>query len=49
VHGERKLVHVKGLIVPKTCPKGGFPFKVMITFLDGSSTTDTYTAPCPHR
>jgi hypothetical protein len=48
VHGQRKLVHVKGLIVPKTCPKGGFPFKVTITFLDGSSSSDTYTSPCPH-
>jgi hypothetical protein len=49
VHGRQKLVHVKGLIVPKVCPKGGFPFKVMISFLDGSSSTDTYTAPCPHK
>jgi hypothetical protein len=43
IHGKQKLVHVKGLIVPKTCPKGGFPFKIMISFLDGTSTTDTYT------
>ncbi len=47
VHGRQQLVHVKGLIVPKTCPRGGFPFKVTIGFLDGSSSTDTYTAPCP--
>jgi hypothetical protein len=49
IHGKKQLVHVKGLIVPKTCPQGGFPFKVTISFLDGSSSTDTYTAPCPHR
>jgi len=49
VHGKQKLVHVKGLIVPKTCPKGGFPFKVTISYLDGSSSTDTYTAPCPGK
>jgi len=47
VHGKQKLVHVKGLIIPKTCPKGGFPFKVTVNFLDGTSATDTYTAPCP--
>jgi hypothetical protein len=47
VHGYQQLVHVKGLIVPKTCPHGGFPFKATISFLDGSSSTDTYTAPCP--
>jgi hypothetical protein len=49
VHGKQKLVHVKGLIVPKTCPKGGFPFKVTVNFLDGTSATDMYTAPCPHK
>jgi hypothetical protein len=47
VHGRQKLVHVKGLIVPKRCPKGGFPFKVTVSFLDGTSATDTYAAPCP--
>jgi len=49
IHGARRLVHVKGIIVPRTCPPGGFPFKVTIGFLDGSSSTDTYTAPCPGR
>jgi hypothetical protein len=47
VAGKQKLVHVKGLIIPKTCPKGGFPFKVTVNFLDGTSATDTYAAPCP--
>ena len=49
VHGKRRLVNVKGLIVPKTCPKGGFPFKAMITYLDGTSGTYDYTVPCPVR
>ncbi|HLM86653.1 MAG TPA: hypothetical protein VK272_10750 [Solirubrobacteraceae bacterium] len=49
VHGKRKLVHVKGLIVPNSCPKGGFPFTVTITFLDGTKSTDTYAAPCPAK
>ena len=49
VHGKRKLIHVKGLIVPKTCSKGGFPFKVTINFLDGTQSTDTYTSPCPRN
>jgi hypothetical protein len=47
VHGRRRLVHVKGLIVPKSCPRGGFPFLVTIGFLDGTQTADKYTAPCP--
>ena len=47
VHGHQQLVHVKGLIIPRTCPPGGFPFKVTVGFLDGTSATDAYTAPCP--
>lgn len=49
VRGRRQLVHVKGLIVPKSCPRGGFPFVVTIGFLDGASATDNYTTPCPHE
>jgi hypothetical protein len=49
IHGKRKLIHVKGLVVPKRCPAGGFPFEVSIGFLDGTSSTDKYTAPCPRR
>ena len=40
-------MHVKGLIVPKTCPKGGFPFKVTIGFLDGSSEHRHLHRPLP--
>jgi hypothetical protein len=47
VHGRRELVHVKGLVLPRSCPRGGFPFKVTISFLDGTQSTDTYTSPCP--
>jgi hypothetical protein len=47
VHGHNQLIHVKGIIVPKKCPSGGFPFKVTVGFLDGTSATDAYTAPCP--
>jgi hypothetical protein len=49
VHGRRQLVHVKGLIVPKKCPGGGFPFQVTISFEDGTSSTDKYTSPCPRK
>ena len=47
VHGRRQLIHVKGLIVPKSCPRGGFPFLVTVSFMDGTQTSDRYTAPCP--
>lgn len=49
IHGKRQLVHVKGLVVPKTCPRGGFPFQVTIGFLDRTSGTDRYTSPCPRK
>jgi hypothetical protein len=47
IHGKQTLVHVKGLIIPKSCPKSGFPFKVTISFIDGTQSTDSYTMPCP--
>jgi hypothetical protein len=49
VHGHRQLVHVKGLVVPRSCPHGGFPFQVTINFLDHTSSIDKYQAPCPRR
>ncbi|HWX44837.1 MAG TPA: hypothetical protein VNY52_05905 [Solirubrobacteraceae bacterium] len=49
VHGKRKLVHIKGIIVPKTCPHGGFPYEVQLGFADGTTNTDKGTIPCPHK
>ncbi|HLM86032.1 MAG TPA: hypothetical protein VK272_07590 [Solirubrobacteraceae bacterium] len=47
IHGKRKLVHVKGLIEPATCPSGGFPFEALVTFAEGSTSTGSYSSPCP--
>jgi len=49
VHGHRKLVHVKGIIVPRRCPHGGFPYLTQLTFEDGTSNTVKGTIPCPHK
>lgn len=49
VHGRRRLVHVKGIIVPKRCPRGGFPYETQFTFEDGTTNTVKGTIPCPHR
>ncbi len=49
VNGKRRLVHVKGIIVPKTCPHGGFPYETQIGFADGTTNTVKGTIPCPHR
>ena len=47
VHGRRTLLHVRGVVTPKTCPRGGFPLKATVSFADGSSLTVTPTIPCP--
>lgn len=35
--------------VPKSCPRGGFPGKVELTFATGETATATYKAPCPKK
>jgi hypothetical protein len=49
VHGKRELVHLKGLVAPRTCPSGGFPTEGTIDFADGSTLTVNPTIPCPPR
>jgi hypothetical protein len=46
-HHKRTLVHLRGLIAPKRCPRGGFPSKATIDFADGTSLTVNPTFPCP--
>jgi hypothetical protein len=48
VAGRRKLVHVKGLLVPKRCPSTGFPAEGIVDFANGSTTIVNSTIPCPH-
>lgn len=49
VKGKRKLVHVKGVVVPDRCPGKGFPYKALVSFEDGSSLTNTGTIACPGK
>lgn len=49
IHGHRKLVHLKGLIAPTRCPRGGFPFETIVTFEDHTTSTGSYLFPCPGR
>ncbi len=37
----------KGILLPNTCPHGGFPFAATFTFLDGSHPEARTTLPCP--
>jgi hypothetical protein len=48
VAGRRKLVHVRGLVVPERCPSGGFPTEGTVDFADGATLTVNSTIPCPH-
>jgi len=49
IRGRRQLVHVRGLVTPKACPRGGFPIEGDLEFVDGSTTIARTTIPCPHR
>jgi hypothetical protein len=48
VHGKRKRVHVKGLILPKKC-HGGLKAESDISFQDGFTSETKLTLPCPKK
>lgn len=37
----------KGILLPTTCPRGGFPFAATFSFLDGSRPAAKAFVPCP--
>ncbi len=45
-HGRKTISYVT---MPKTCPKGGFPVKVEVSFLGGTTAGASYKMPCPKR
>jgi hypothetical protein len=49
VHGKRRLFHVKGIILPKRCPRGGWPVASQFTFEDGSTVMATRKIRCPRK
>lgn len=49
VHGKKTLLHVKGVVVPTKCPRGGFPLEGTLDFADGTALTVNPTIPCPSR
>jgi hypothetical protein len=46
--GEIVPFRPRGIVVPARCPRGGFPFRADITFMDGTHQTATSAVPCPH-
>jgi hypothetical protein len=47
VHGKRKLQHVKGILTPRSCPRGGFPVEAMVEYANATISTAKTTIPCP--
>jgi hypothetical protein len=44
---QRRTRDANAVIVPSSCPAGGFPFAAEFTYADGSSSSAVATAPCP--
>jgi hypothetical protein len=49
VNGKLIAYKPHGIIIPKHCPRGGFPFGAVLTFEDGTATTTTARVRCPRR
>ena len=49
IHGKRKLFHVRGIITPRSCPRGGWPVASQFSFEDGSTVTAKRKIPCPRK
>jgi hypothetical protein len=47
IRGKRRLLHVKGIILPKHCPRGGWPVASQFSFQDGQTVMAKKTVPCP--
>lgn len=49
VRGMRVAYSPNGLLLPPSCPRGGFPFKAQFVFQDQTDATARTTVPCPRR
>ncbi|HTC61085.1 MAG TPA: hypothetical protein VK691_13355 [Solirubrobacteraceae bacterium] len=38
----------RGILLPRNCPRGGFPFAVRLSFSDGVGASSGATVPCPN-
>ena len=45
--GETLDYQPPGILLPPTCPRGGFPFAAQFTFVDGSHASAHTVVPCP--
>ncbi|HEX7453552.1 MAG TPA: hypothetical protein VF294_14760, partial [Polyangiaceae bacterium] len=44
---RRRSHNANTVVVPGSCPVGGFPFAAEFTYADGSTGSALATAPCP--
>jgi hypothetical protein len=49
VRGVRVAYSPSGLLLPPSCPRGGFPFKAQFVFQDQTEATALATVSCPRR
>jgi hypothetical protein len=47
VDGKTIFFHPKGILLPDSCPRGGFPFKIHLDFQDGARAGASTAVPCP--
>lgn len=47
VHGHTIRYHPRGVLLPDSCPRGGFPFAASFAFEDGSRADANADVPCP--
>ena len=47
IHGRTIAYHPRGLLLPASCPHGGFPFAAELSFADGSTASTQTAVPCP--
>ncbi|MGA9316105.1 MAG: hypothetical protein WBV77_15925 [Solirubrobacteraceae bacterium] len=49
INGRTVAHKPRGFRIPKSCPAGGYPFEVELTFADGTQSAATHRVPCPPR
>jgi hypothetical protein len=47
VEGRIVNFRPRGILLPKSCPRGGFPFAVHLSFSDDANASADATVPCP--
>lgn len=45
--GKYRPYHPRGIVLPRTCPRGGFRFAASFSFEDSTHTRARTTVPCP--